>query len=116
MSFNYFHRERQNAVRVTCDGSLIRINLTKRAYAHFHGLTNGAVIPDEVIWRENQHIERCGAGGHYSINPVGVYSSCSYTGVVWWQGRLRTHDYFVQDPALVTHGVRRLHSRWDRIR
>ena len=104
VSFDYFHRMRQNGVRESCAGSLIRINLTKLVYAHYNGLTNGAVIPDDVIWRENQHIERCGTGGHYSINPVGVYPSCSYTGVVRWQGRLRTHDYFVHRRGL-TNGL-----------
>ena len=84
-------RKRGFAQRTACVGSLIRIRLTKLVYAEEHGLTNGAVIPDEVIWRENGRIERCGAGGRYSINAIGEYPSCSYTGVVRWSGRLWRH-------------------------
>lgn len=104
MAFDYYHRAREFAERTACVGSLIRINLTKRMYADDHGLTNGAVIPDDVIWRENRHVERCFSGGHISINPVGVPPSCSYTGVVQWQGRLWTHNYFAHGHGL-TNGA-----------
>jgi hypothetical protein len=77
LSFDYLQR-RQIAKRTSCLGSLNRIRLTKLAYAEDHGLTNGAVIPEEVIWRENRLVERCYSGGHYSIKPVGVDPSCSY--------------------------------------
>jgi hypothetical protein len=91
LSFDYLQR-RQIAKRTACLGSLNRIRLTKLVYAEEHGLTNGAVIPDEVIWRENRLIERCFSGGHYSINPVGVDPSCNYTGLVRVHGRLLGHS------------------------
>lgn len=100
VSLDYLHRKRQFAKRTACVGSQIRIHLTKRAYADEHGLTNGAVIPDEVIWRENRLTERCSSGGRYSINAVGVSPSCSYIGVVRWHGRLWTHDFFGQGQSL----------------
>ena len=74
LSFDYVQRK-QVAKRTACLGSLNRIRLTKLVYAGEHGVTNGAAIPGEVIWRENRLIERCFSGGHYSINPVGVQVS-----------------------------------------
>lgn len=85
---HYLTRKGALAKRTACVGSLIRIRLTKLVYAADNGMTNGAVIPDEVIWRENGLVERCHSGGQYSINAVGVNPSCSYTGVVQWSGRL----------------------------
>lgn len=92
ISYDHFHRKRQFEIQVICIGSLVRIELTKLAYADEHGLTNGAVIPDEVIWRENGKVERCFFGGHYSVNPVGVAPSCSYTGLVHWHGHVLRHS------------------------
>jgi hypothetical protein len=96
VSFDYLKRGRGFAQRTACVGSQVRINLTKHAYAVEHGLTNCAIIPDEVIWRENNHTEQCFSGGQLSINPVGVPPSCSFTGVVRWRGRLWSHDYYGQ--------------------
>jgi len=90
---DYLSRKRAFAQRTACVGSLIRIRLTKELYAQEHGLTNGATISDDVVWRENRSVERCFSGGSYSINPVGVYPSCSYTGVVRWSGRLWSHEW-----------------------
>jgi hypothetical protein len=84
-------RKRAFAERTACVGSLNRIRLTKLVYSEDHNLTNSAVIPDEIIWRENGVTERCHSGGQYSINAVGVDPSCSYTGVVRWSGRLWRH-------------------------
>jgi hypothetical protein len=92
VSLDYLRRERQFFERTACVGSLLRIKLTKAVYAEEHGLTNGAMIPDDVVWRENRQTERCLSAGHYSINSVGVPPSCSYTGVVRWAGRLWTHS------------------------
>lgn len=92
IAYGHFHRKRQFQMQVACIGNLVCIELTKLAYADEHGLTNGAVIPDEVIWRENEHVERCFAGGHYSVNPVGVVPSCSYTGLVHWHGHVLRHS------------------------
>jgi hypothetical protein len=90
-SFDYVQR-RQIAKRTACRGSLNRIRLTKLVYADEHGVTNGAAIPGEVIWRENRLIERCFSRGHYSISPVGVDPSYSYTGLVRVHGRLLGHS------------------------
>lgn len=90
-SLDYLARRRGFAERTACVGSLIRMRLTKELYAEHHGLTNGAVIPDEVFWRENGAVEHCPAGNHYSINAVGVDPSCSYPVVVRWSGRLWRH-------------------------
>ncbi len=90
---DYLHREREFHERTACVGSLTRIRLTKIVYADEHRLIDGAVIPDEVVWRENGQIERCLSGGQYSVNPVGTVPSCSYTGVVRWSGRLWRHEY-----------------------
>jgi hypothetical protein len=89
--YYFAHQQRAFAQRTACVGSLIRIRLAKLVYAEEHGLTNGAVIPDEVVWRENGIVERCGSGGRYSINAVGAYPSCSYNGVVRLSGRLWRH-------------------------
>ena len=88
---DYLARKRAYAERTVCVGSLIRIQGTKMAYAYQHGLTNGTVIADEIIWRENTVVEHCESGGRYSINTVGEDPSCSYTGVVRWSGRLWRH-------------------------
>ena len=84
---DYFARKRAFAQSTACVGSLVRIRLTKLVYAEEHSLTNGIVIPDQVVWLQNGGVERCGAGGRYSINAVGEYPSCSYTGVVRWGGQ-----------------------------
>ena len=91
---DYVYRKRQFAERTPCIGAQVRVNLAKRLYAHDHGLTNGAGIPEAEVWRENGGVERCSGGGHYSINPVGVFPSCSYTGAVRWRRRLWTHNDF----------------------
>jgi hypothetical protein len=91
--WDYLARKRAFAERTACVGSLVRIRLVKEIYAEEHGLTNGAIVPEDVIWRENGHVERCWSGGGYSINPVGVYPSCSHTGVVRWSGRLWNHEW-----------------------
>ena len=88
---DYLSRKRAFAERTACVGSLTRIRLTKTLYEQDHSLTNGAAISGDVVWRENGHVERCPSGGLYSINPVGVYPSCSHTGVVRWHGRLWSH-------------------------
>ena len=106
MCFDYFHRQRQFEERTACVGSLVRIHLTKLVYADEHGLTNGTIVPDDVIWRQNGQVERCFTGGRYSVNPVGVYPSCSFTGVVRWGGRLWTHNYFASAPGS-TNGLSR---------
>jgi hypothetical protein len=90
---DYLSRKRAFAQRTACVGSLIRIRLTKEFYAQEHSLTNGATISENDVWRENGHVERCFSGGRYSINPVGVYPSCSYTGVVRWRGQLWSHKW-----------------------
>ena len=90
---DYLTRKRAFAERTACVGTLIRLRMTKLLYAEDHGLTNGAVIPDEVVWRENGLVEHCHSGGRYSINAVGVDPSCSYTGVVRWSGRLWRHAW-----------------------
>lgn len=88
---DYLTRKRNFHERTACVGSLVRIRLTKLVYAEDRGLTNGAVIPDEVVWRENGVVERCLSGGRYSINAIGVNPSCSYGEVVRWSGRLWRH-------------------------
>ena len=91
VSSDYVHRKRLFEERTACVGSLTRLRLSKSSYAAEYGLTNGAVIPDDVVWRENGILEHCLSGGRYSINPLGIDPSCSYTGVVRWAGRLWTH-------------------------
>ncbi len=103
---DYLHRERQFAERTACVGTQVRLNLAKELYAHDHGLTNGVVIPEAAVWRENGRVERCFAGGHYSINPVGVFPSCSYTGIVRWHGHLWTHNDLATGKGL-TNGLSR---------
>jgi hypothetical protein len=88
---DYLVRKSAFEQRTACVGTLTRLSLTKLVYAQEHGLTNGAVIPDEVVWRENGKVEQCQSGGRYSINVVGVDPSCSYTGVVRWSGRSWRH-------------------------
>ncbi len=100
------HRKRQFAVRTACVGTQVRLHVAKEMYAHDHGLTNGDDIPEAAVWRENGRVERCFAGGHYSINPVGVFPSCSYTGVVRWHGRLWTHNDLAAGKVL-TNGLDR---------
>lgn len=90
---DYLSRRRGFAERTACVGSLIRIRLTKELYEQDHSLTNGATISLDVVWKENGHVERCSSGGQYSVNPVGVYPSCSYTGVVRWRGQLWSHKW-----------------------
>jgi hypothetical protein len=92
IAYDRFHRKRQFQMQVACIGNLVCIELTKLAYATEHGLTNGAVIPEDVIWREHGHVGRCFAGGNYSVNPVGVAPSCSYTGFVHWHGHILRHS------------------------
>lgn len=103
---DYLHRKRQFAVRTTCVGTQVRLILAKEMWAHDHGLTNGAVIPEAAVWQQNGRVERCFAGGHYSINPVGVFPSCSYTCIVRWRGRLWTHNDLSAGKAL-TNGFSR---------
>jgi hypothetical protein len=62
--------KRALAERTACVGTLTRLRLTKAMYAQDHGLTNGAVIPDEVVWRDNGVVEHCHSGGRYSIKPL----------------------------------------------
>lgn len=90
---NYLHRKRLFAQRTACIGTLIRINLAKVVYAHDHGLTNGALVPEEVVWEQERGKHGCFSGGTYSINPIGVSPSCSYTGRVRWDGRYWTHQW-----------------------
>jgi hypothetical protein len=87
----HFVAKRGFAERTACVGTLTRLRLAKAFYAQEHGLTNGAAIPDEAVWRENGRVEQCGSGGHYSINVVGVDPSCSYTAVVRWSGQMWRH-------------------------
>ncbi len=91
--YDYHQRERLFFERTACVGSMIRLNLSKEIYAMEHHLTNGAVIPDDALWPEYGKVEECLSGGHYSLNVVGMYRSCSYTGVVRWKGRLWRHEY-----------------------
>jgi hypothetical protein len=67
---DYFKRKRRFSERTACIGTLIRLNLAKVVYAEDHGLTNGAVVPDEVIWRQEGGVHQCFSGGTYLINPV----------------------------------------------
>ena len=103
---NHLYRKWQFAERSACIGAQVRINLAKEAYAQKHGLTNGAVIPAALVWRENGGVEQCFAGGHYAINPVGVIPSCSYTGTVRWGKRLWTHNDLANAKGL-TNGLSR---------
>jgi hypothetical protein len=103
---DHLHRKRLFAGRTACVGAQVRINLAKELYAQDHGLTKGAAIPEAQVWRENSSVERCSAGGHYSINPVGVFPSCSYTGTVRWGGRLWTHNDLASAKGL-TNGLSR---------
>ena len=90
--YDYHQRERQFFERTACVGSLERIKLAKAVYADDHHLTNGVLIPDGVLWPAYGSTERCLSGGHYSVNPVGISPSCSYTGIVRWGGRLWSHE------------------------
>ena len=91
--YDYHQRERLFLERTACVGSMIRLNLSKKIYAMEHQLTNGAVIPHGALWPEYGRVEECLSGGHYSLNVVGMYPSCSYVGVVRWKGRLWRHEY-----------------------
>lgn len=102
---DYLHRKRLFAERTACVGAQVRISLAKELYAHDHGLSHGAPIPEAEVWRQNGAVERCLAGGHYSVNPVGVFPSCSYTGTVRWGGRSWTHDDLASAKGLTTNGL-----------
>jgi len=90
---DYRARRRAYHERTACVGALIRMRMCKEVYAEDHGLTNGATISEDVVWKQNGGIERCLSGGRYSINPVGAYPSCSYTGVVQWHQKLWSHKW-----------------------
>ena len=89
----HFHRKHLFSERTACIGTLIRINLAKMVYADEHGLSNGVIVPEDVIWKQERGMHKCFSGGTYSINPVGVSPSCSYTGRVRWDGRYWTHRW-----------------------
>ena len=92
-------RKRSFAERTACVGTLTRLRLAKTLYADEHGLTNGAAIPDDLVWQLNDLVwqlngvvEHCRSGGRYAINGVGMDPTCSFTGVVRWSGRLWRHE------------------------
>lgn len=88
---DYLARERAFAERTACVGSLTRLRLAKALYAQEHDLTNGTVIPDEAVWRQNGILEHCHSGGTYSLNAAGADPTCSHTGAARWSGRLWKH-------------------------
>lgn len=76
--------EREFQARTSCVSNLHHISMFKKLYAQEHGLTNGTPVTfADVMSDDNRSQYRCLKDGTYSINPIGIAPSCSYTQAVW---------------------------------
>jgi hypothetical protein len=63
-----------------CIANLRKIDTTKEAYAHEHGLKDGDLISTQALVELRAWPMACPAGGFYTINPVGKPPTCSVSG------------------------------------
>ena len=88
-----FYRRLRFAQRTSCVGNLVRLNLAKLVYTEEHGLTNGSMIPPQVIFTNIAlRPPLCRMGGTYSVNAVGTTPTCSYTGTIRWKAMTWKHS------------------------
>jgi hypothetical protein len=68
--------------RQLCAGVLNDIRMAKSFAEEELGLTNGDIVPENVLSKyldRREHV--CPCGGRYLINPVGANPQCTFTGV-----------------------------------
>ena len=81
--FRWFKKERVFAIQKACISNLMYIEGAKAQAASEMGIAEGSLVTQEQISR---YIKggfaslECGAGGTYSLNPVGIDATCNIPG------------------------------------
>ena len=79
----YVEEDRAFSNRSSCVANLHHIQMAKSVYANENGLPAGSVLPHAAVWGQMEgRIPRCPDGGTYTLNAVGQWPACSYTGIV----------------------------------